>query len=182
MGDHFGLTLLADSTVAVEVGIMLAALLYSIACRKTRGFRPWPTPQYKSAVNTLPPYVSTVWIYGPFLFGTTDKLAAETADLNQFAPVVVLRLRDMTAIDATGLHALETFSDRLHKAGKTLLLCGAREQRAQLIERSELSNHIGKENILPHAEAALLRAKEIAEDFDGVAEDIAKEYRDHAPL
>lgn len=73
-------------------------------------------------------------------------------------------------------------SPRLHKTGKTLLLCGARDQPSQLIERSEFSNHIGKENILPHVEAALLWAKEIAEDFDGVGHEVAKEYRDHAPV
>ncbi len=184
----FGLTVLADLTVAVEVGIVLAALLYIHRVSQTTTVSTVTdatieaSRQHSLQDKTLPPYVSIVRIHGPFLFGTTDKLAAETADLNQFAPVVVLRLRDMTAIDATGLHALETFSDRLHQAGKTLLLCGARDQPAQLIERSEVSNHIGKANILPHVEAALLRAKEIAEDFDGVADEIAKEYRDHAPI
>ena len=73
----------------------------------------------------MPEYVSILRIQGPFLFGTTDKLAEETADLSKFAPIVVLRLRNMTAIDATGLHALETLAERLKESGRTLLLCGA---------------------------------------------------------
>ena len=45
--------------------------------------------------------------------------------IQAFAPIVILRLRNMTAIDASGLHALETLSDRLHRSGRTLILCGA---------------------------------------------------------
>ena len=51
----------------------------------------------------LPPYVTMLRIHWPFLFGVTEKLLEETADLNRYAPIVILRLRHMTAIDATGL-------------------------------------------------------------------------------
>ena len=74
----------------------------------------------------MPPYVTILRIHGPFLFGMTDKLADATADLSAFAPIVILRLRNMTAIDATGLHALEVLSDRLKASGRTLIVCGAR--------------------------------------------------------
>jgi SulP family sulfate permease len=183
----FGLTVLADLTVAVEVGIVLAALLYIYRVSQTTTVAAVTDEyieegrQHSLQDKTVPPYVSILRIHGPFLFGTTDKLAAETADLSHFAPVVILRLRNMTAIDATGLHALENFSDRLHAAGKTLLLCGARKQPAQLIERSEIVGHIGQENILPHVEAALARAGEIAGEFDGVGYDVAREYSTYAP-
>ncbi len=88
----------------------------------------------------------------------------------------------MTAINATGLHALEVFSDRLTKAGKTLLLCGARNQPAKLLAQSDFVAHIGEKNILPHVEAALQRATEIAEDFGGVGHEIAHDYASRAPL
>lgn len=74
---------------------------------------------------------------------------------------MILRRCNMTAIDATGLHALEQLSDRLKKSGRTLLMCGARLQPAQLLEQAEFVEHVGKENILPHVEAALRRAEEI---------------------
>jgi sulfate permease, SulP family len=73
----------------------------------------------------------------------------------------VLRLRNMTAIDATGLHALERLSDRLKKSGRTLLLCGARHQPARFLDQAEFVDHVGQRNILPHVQAALQRAAEI---------------------
>ena len=56
-------------------------------------------------------------IHGPFLFGTTEKLVEATANLDAFAPVVILRLRNMTAIDATGIHAIERFAERFMTVG-----------------------------------------------------------------
>jgi SulP family sulfate permease len=79
----------------------------------------------------------------------------------------------MTAIDATGLHALEKLCDRLKKSGRTLLLCGARRQPAEFIRQAEFVEHIGRENILPHVEAALQRAQRIYADFAGVGEEVA---------
>ena len=160
----FGLTVVADLTVAVEVGMALAALLYIYRVSQTtvvttvtddyieRGRR--HTLQDKA----VPDYVSIIRIQGPFLFGTTEKLAEETSDVSKFAPIVVLRLRNMTAIDATGLHALEQLAERLHKSGRTLLLCGALPQPRKMLQRAEFVEHVGKDNILPHIDAALDRA------------------------
>ena len=105
--------------------------------------------------------MSILRIHGPFLFGTTEKLIEATADLTPLAPIVVLRLRNMTALDATGLHAIESLADRLHESGRTLLICGARDQPASLIERSTLYEHVGTDGSLPHIEAALARAREL---------------------
>jgi len=184
----FALTVFADLTVAVEVGIGLAALLYIYRVSQTTTVSA-VTPEYIEGGRPhilqdkqVPDYVTILRIHGPFLFGTTDKLAEETSDLSKFAQVVILRLRNMNAIDATGLHALEQFSDRLKKAGKTMLLCGARLQPEKLLAQSEFVEHVGKENILPHVQAALDRAREIAEDFGGIGEEIAREYSSHAPV
>lgn len=96
---------------------------------------------------------------------------------------MILHLHNMIAIDATGLHALESLPERLQQAGKTLLVCGIRNQPAQMLKRSSITSSIGQENILPHIEAALQRAQEIMESFDGMGEDIAKDYdTTHAPL
>ena len=163
----FALTVFADLTVAVEVGIALAALLYIYRVGQTTTVAP-VTPAYieESRLHVLqnkevPPFVSILRIHGPFLFGTTEKLEQATTDLSQFAPVVILRLRNMTALDATGLHAIEKLAARLRKSGRTLLLCGAREQPAHLLERADFVAHVGAKNILPHISAALERAHEI---------------------
>jgi SulP family sulfate permease len=121
--------------------------------------------------------VAILRIHGPFLFGTTEKLAQATADLTAFPPVVVVRLRNMTALDATGLHALEVFANRLRKSGRTLLLCGARDQPAQLLQKAEFIDRIGRENVLPHVEAALERAREINTGFGGVGQEMAEDFR-----
>lgn len=183
----FALTVLADLTVAVEVGMGLAAFLYIHRVAQTTTVS-IVTEEYieQSRVHTLqdrevPPYVSIIRIHGPFLFGTTEKLIDATTDLSVFAPVVILRLRNMTAIDATGLHTLEVLSHRLKQAGKTLLLCGARDQPAKLLTQSDFVDHIGEANILGNVEAALQRAREIAEGFGGVGSEIASDYSSHAP-
>ena len=79
----------------------------------------------------------------------------------------------MTAIDATGLHALEALNDRLLKSGRAVLLCGARRQPAEFLKQAKFVEHIGKENILPHVQAALGRASEIYAGFAGVREESA---------
>jgi len=179
----FFLTVFADLTVAVEVGIALAALLYIYRIAQTTTVEP-VTSEYieEGRLHILqdkqvPRYVTILRIHGPFLFGTTDKLEEATSDLSPFAPVVVLRLRNMTALDATGLYALEQLADRLKKSGRTLLLCGAREQPRHLLERAEFVEHVGSENILPHVAAALERAEQINAQFGGLGTEIAAEMQ-----
>ena len=163
----FLLTVVADLTVAVEVGMVLASLLYIYRISETTTVST-VTDEYieDSRLHVLqdkqvPDYVTILRIHGPFLFGTTEKLIEATADLTALAPIVVLRLRNMSALDATGLHAIESLADRLHDSGRTLLICGARDQPASLIERSTLYEHVGTDGLLPHIEAALTRAREV---------------------
>ena len=169
----FALTVMADLTVAVEVGMAFAALLYIHRVTDTTSVDV-VTPEYIETGRAhvlqdkdVPEYVTIVRIHGPFLFGMTDKLADETADLSSFAPIVILRLRNMTAIDATGLHALEGLSDRLRRSGRVLLLCGARHQPARFLHQAAFVEHVGERNILPHVDGALQRAAEIHDAAGG---------------
>jgi SulP family sulfate permease len=109
----------------------------------------------------VPPYVSLLRIHGPFLWGTTEKLVEATVNIEAFEAVVILRLRNMTAIDATGIHAIETFAKRLHESGRTLILCGAMEQPSKLLSGTRFQDSLGRENIMPNVQAALDRAKEV---------------------
>jgi SulP family sulfate permease len=163
----FLLTVMADLTVAVEVGMALAALIYIYRVSQTTTVA-IVTPDYVEEGRThilqdkvVPPYVTILRIHGPFLFGTTDQLREETADLSKYGSVVIVRLRNMTAIDATGLHALEGLNERLRKSGRTMLICGARRQPAQLLKRGDFVSHVGKEHILPHIHAALQQAERL---------------------
>jgi SulP family sulfate permease len=163
----FALTVVADLTVAVGVGLGLAALLYIYRIAETTTVSPVDDAYIRDGLahnlqgQILPPYLSLLRIHGPFLFGSTEKLFEATADLNEFNPVVVLRLRNMTAIDATGIHALESLAKRLRASGRTLLLCGAMQQPSKLLRQARFLDELGRENILPNIQAALDRARDV---------------------
>jgi sulfate permease, SulP family len=175
------LTVFADLTVAVEAGMALAGLLYIQRVTETTSVAP-VTHEYIRGARAhvlqdkpLPSYVTILRIHGPFLFGTTDKLASATAELAHFAPIVIVRLRNMTAIDATGVHALEELCRRLKQSGRTMIICGAREQPARLLEQAEFLQLLGVENFVPHIEAALRRAEEVHARFIGMGEEVARD-------
>ena len=107
-----------------------------------------------------------VRIRGPFLFGATEKLEHATADASKFGAVIVLKMTYMSAIDGTGIHALESLAIRLKNAGRSLVICGAQPQPLELIKRSKLLKLLGPRNIQPHLDAALERAVIIHGGFD----------------
>jgi SulP family sulfate permease len=163
----FALTVFADLTVAVGVGLTLAALLYIRKVADTTTVS-YVTDEYiRDGMphvlqgRIVPPYVTLLRIHGPFLFGTTEKLVEATANLDAFEPIVILRLRNMTAIDATGIHAIESFAKRLHDSGRALILCGAMEQPSKLLSGARFLERVGQENMMPNVQAALDRAGEL---------------------
>jgi SulP family sulfate permease len=163
----FALTVFADLTVAVGIGLALAALLYIYRIADTTTVAPVTDEYIRDGLphvlqgRILPPYVTVLRIHGPFLWGTTEKLVEETVNLEIFAPVVILRLRNMTAVDASGIHAIEVFAKRLQESGRTMLLCGAMEQPSKLLHGERFMDRVGRKNILPNIQAALDRAKEL---------------------
>jgi sulfate permease, SulP family len=165
------LTVVADLTFAVEVGMVLAALMFiRKVSRTTTVARVTQDYVEDSRVHILqgkdiPAYATVFRIHGPFLFGATDKFADILDNINTLPPVVILRLRNMTAIDATGLGAIRDLSDQLHASGRSLLLCGAREQPAQLMRQAEFERHVGAENICPSISGALERAADVYHRF-----------------
>jgi SulP family sulfate permease len=168
----FALTVFADLTVAVEAGMILAALLFISRVASTTTVSQ-VTEDYveDGRVHTLQgkdiPYYATIFrIHGPFLFGSTDKLSVVTENLHTLPPVVILRLRNMTALDATGLFAFEEVARQLHATKRTLILCGAREQPSQLIHRADFAELIGERNICGNVQDALKRAEEVYEGLE----------------
>jgi len=163
----FALTVLADLSLAVQVGMLLAALLFIRNVTTTTTVSE-VTAEYidDGRIHILqdkdiPDYATIVRIHGPFLFGATDKLRETMEPLDRLPPIVILRLRNMTAIDATGLVALEELADMLHASGRNLILCGAREQPARLMHKADFARHVGEENICPNVHAALARAAQL---------------------
>jgi SulP family sulfate permease len=118
----------------------------------------------------IPPYVAVFRIHGPFLFGTTDKLESVLHEAADVPPIIILRLRNMTAIDATGLQALEQFADMVHSSGRGLILCGAPERPRQMMRRADFEDHVGRRNICENIAEALERAKELFDASVAVGE------------
>jgi SulP family sulfate permease len=163
----FALTVVADLTLAVEVGMILAALLYvrRVAATTTVSM---VTSDYIEAGRAhslqdkaIPSYVAIFRIHGPLLFGVTDKVAVITEHVERLPPIVIVRLRNMTAIDATGIKALEEVADRVHASGRTILFCGAREQPSAVMRQTDFHEHVGQGNICPTILHALRRAEQL---------------------
>ena len=161
----FLLTVFADLTVAVEAGMIMAALIFIRKVTETTTVAQ-VTDEYLREGHAhilqhkeIPPYVAIFRIHGPFLFGATDKIDEVISRMPELPPIIILRLRNMTAIDATGLQALENFADIVHSSGRGLIFCGAREQPARLMRQAEFEEHVGTGNISRSIAEALERAK-----------------------
>jgi SulP family sulfate permease len=163
----FVLTVVADLTVAVETGMILAALLFirriSATTSVSRVTREYVEHGRSHVLQDkhIPDDVTIYRIHGPFLFGATDKLLNVANHVGDMTPIVVLRLRNMTALDATGLRAIQDFADVVQASGRSLVLCGAPPQPAKLMAQAEFHRHVGARNIVPNIEAALARATEL---------------------
>lgn len=161
----FLLTVFADLTVAVEVGMILAALVFIRKVTTTTTVAQVTEEYLREGYSHIlqhkyiPPYVTIFRIHGPFLFGATDKIDEITSRLSDLPAIIILRLRNMTAIDATGLQALEKLADVVHASGRHLILCGAREQPDRLMRQAEFEQHVGSENICSNVADALERAR-----------------------
>jgi len=161
------LTVVADLTLAVEVGMILAAFSFirkismtttvsKVTDEYIEGGRPHILQD-----KDIPDYAAVYRIHGPFLFGVTDKIAEITENVASLPPIVIMRLRNMTAIDATGIAALEELAGQLQANGRTMLVCGARPQPAAFMAEAAFERHIGAENICANIDEALKRAEEI---------------------
>jgi len=161
------LTVFADLTVAVEAGMILAALVFiSKVTATTTVSRVTEEDVARDQVHVLqgkliPDFVAVFRIHGPFLFGSTEKLDEIRAQLPRLPPVIAIRLRNTTALDSTGLQALERLADEIHASGRSLVFCGAREQPAALMRQDEFVKHVGRENICPNIGSAIDRAQAI---------------------
>lgn len=166
-GLTFALTVFADLTVAVEAGLAMAALLYIRKVTNTTTLVK-VTSQHVAAdaehslhLNPLPEGAVMYRIHGPFLFGATEKLQMIYDELNTLPSVVIIRLRNMNAIDATGLHEFENLAKALRRSGRTMIVCGMRDQPKRIFENAEFHEIVGNANICESLKAAVNRAEEL---------------------
>jgi SulP family sulfate permease len=118
-------------------------------------------PHHSLIGKEIPKGVMVYRVFGALFFGAADKLESALKRLKQEPEVLILRMRKVLAMDAMGLNALEDLYERLRRKGKYLLLSGAHTQPLLVMEKAGFLDRIGRENVCPHIEAALARAREI---------------------
>lgn len=163
----FALTVLTNLTLAVQVGVVLASLLMvkriSETSRITAVDEATETEgSHHSLIGKeVPKGVLVFRVFGAFFFGVVDKLDDELKRAKQEPDVLILRVRKVLAIDATGLQALEDLHAKLRAKGKHLILSAPHTQPLAAMENAGVIDRIGQENVCPHITAALARAREI---------------------
>lgn len=163
----FALTVLTNLTLAVEVGVVLAALLMVKRVSETSQITAVDEStetegsQHSLVGKEVPEGVLIFRVFGAFFFGVVDKLDDELKRAKREPDILILRVRKVLAMDATGLQALEDLHAKLRSKGKHLILSAPHTQPLAVMEHSGFIDRLGRENVCPHITAALARAREI---------------------
>jgi SulP family sulfate permease len=163
----FSLTVIVDLTVAVEIGMVLAAVLFiKRSSETTQIIAVDESTETEGSHHSLvgkevPKGVMVFRMMGALFFGAVDKLESVLKRLSQEPEVLILRMRKVVAMDATGLNALEDLYEKLRKRGKHLVLSAPHTNPMMVMERAGFIDRLGRENVCPHIDAALDRAREI---------------------
>jgi len=163
----FALTVLANLTLAVEVGVVLACLLMVKRVSETSQITAVDEAsetegsQHSLVGRTVPKGVLIFRVFGAFFFGVVDKLDDELKRAKMEPEILILRMRKVLAIDATGLQALKDLHHKLKTKGKHLILSAPHTQPLAVMINAGFIEEIGEENVCPHIAAALARARVI---------------------
>jgi SulP family sulfate permease len=164
----FLLTVLIDLSVAIQVGMVLAAFLFmrrmaevtnvSIVTREIRDTPDEADPN-AAARRDVPDGVLVYEVNGPFFFGAADRFRETLSQVERQPRVLIVRMRNVMAIDSTGLRALTDVWEKNRIAGTLLLLSDVHAQPMMALARSELLDRIGEANLFGNLDDALNRAR-----------------------
>lgn len=165
----FLLTVLVDLTVAIQVGVVLAAFLFMkrmADVTETSYLRDEIEDtdfedEERVSERRIPDGVAVFEIYGPFFFGAADKFKSTLNRVDKKPKVIVLRMRHVLTMDATGLHALEDVYEKAKRDGTALILSGVHAQPLVLMKQSGFADVLGMENMTVTLDNALTRAREV---------------------
>ena len=171
----FVLTVVFDLVVAVEVGMVLAAVLFIKRVSETTEVSRVTAedmlerPEHIAQGKEVPEGVLVYRIFGPFLFGAAEKMEDAMSRIDQWPKVLILRLHLVTAMDATGMNALESIVERMKRHGSTVVLSGMHQQPLQLLRKAGFLDEIGRPNLCATFDDALERARVLVAGGDGPA-------------
>lgn len=168
----FGLTVLIDLTVALQVGMVLAAFLFMermaaatqvgfITKDLREGHDPIEEDPNSVRLRHVPQGVEIFEINGPFFFGAANKFKNALGAISDPPKILILRMRHALTLDATALQALESLHDRSRRNRTLLILSGVHAQPLVVLERSGLLDAIGEDNVFSHIDGALERARQV---------------------
>jgi SulP family sulfate permease len=170
----FGLTVIIDLTVAIEIGMVLAVFLFmrrmamvtnvGVITRELTDEEETVVDPMAIDKKNVPEGVEVFEINGPFFFGAVEKFK-EAAEIIENPPKVrIIRMRNVPAIDSTGLHVLEEVLRDSRKEGTEVIFSGVHAQPLMAFDNSGLLKKIGEKNVHANIDEALVRAKEILEE------------------
>lgn len=169
----FFLTVIFDLTIAIEIGLIIACLLFMRRVAETTEISVIkdeidPSSELDIAIGkdeniTIPDGVEVYEINGPYFFGIANKFEEQMIAFRDKPKVRIIRMRRVPFIDSTGIHNLSTLCRTSHKEKITIVLSGVNKKVHDTLEKSGFYDLIGKENICPNINAALERAKGIIE-------------------
>ena len=165
----FLLTVLVDLTTGIGVGMVLASFLFikrmaevtnvTLVSQEFQDTR--PSPDHSGAIyrREVPKGVEVYEINGPFFFGAAEKFKDTLSQVSKKPKVLIVRMRNVPAIDSTAMHALRDLVRRTRRDGTKVLISDINEQPLLALRRSELLSEIGEINVYPDIDAALEAAR-----------------------
>lgn len=168
----FGLTVIFDLTVAIEVGLLLACLLFMRRMSEathlsvlTEEIDPNRDEENDLVLHeealTIPEGVAVYEINGPFFFGVANRFEEMTADMQDHPAIRIIRMRKVPFIDSTGVHNLENLCRMSQQDGTQIILSGVQPKVRKVLEKAHFDALIGTENICDNIHLALQRAEHI---------------------
>ena len=160
----FVLTVVFDLVVAIGVGMVLAAMLFMKRMSEVTEVAGWKyiddenDPDHID-LKVVPANTTVYEISGPLFFGAADKIL--DIKLKEKYNVIILRMRSVTALDATAMHFMEQFYEKCQKKGITLVLSHVNEQPMHAMQKAGFDKLVGEENFCAHIDDALKRAEEL---------------------
>ena len=160
----FVLTVLFDLVVAIEIGMVLACLLFIKRMSEETHIDSWvytddDTPDIDEHLRKLPLQIRVYEITGPLFFGAAD--AIEHIIVKDFTKCLVLRMRSVPALDSTAMNALQNLVKICESKGISLVFSHVNEQPMRVMKKAGFIELVGKENFHPNISAALKRAEEV---------------------
>ena len=160
----FAFTVIFDLVVAIGVGMVLSCVLLMKRMADETSVESWTyvdpeTDEEEIDLKVIPKHVRVYEVNGPLFFGVADKIADIT--LQDFTKVLILRMRTVSALDATAMNALNSFYEECKENGVRLILSHVNEQPMKTMVKAGFADRVGQENFCEHIEDALKLAEKV---------------------